>query len=98
MNPVSLPPSPPQTDGAALRQERRLREAAQGFEALFLNQIMKSAHQTSFGESLVESSATRAAQSMLDSTLSETAAGRAGLGLSEAIYRQFAGHIPGTKE
>jgi flagellar protein FlgJ len=47
---------------------------------------------------LTESSATQTAQSLLDSTLTEVGAGRAGLGLSEAIYRQFSAHLGGAQE
>ncbi|WP_417727017.1 rod-binding protein [Roseovarius sp.] len=82
----------------ALRQEDRLRGAAEGFEALFLNQILQSGRAASFGDSLTESSATQTAQSLLDSTLTDVGAGRAGLGLSEAIYRQFSAHLGGSQE
>ena len=80
-------------DAAALRSEVRLREASEGFEALFVTQILKSARSTSLGPSLLESSATDTAQSMLDSKLDEVSAGRAGLGLADAIYRQFSAHL-----
>lgn len=82
----------------ATRDEDRLRGAAEGFEALFLNQILQSGRAASFGDSLTESSATKTAQSLLDSTLTEVGAGRAGLGLSEAIYRQFSAHLGGLQE
>jgi flagellar protein FlgJ len=82
----------------ATRDEDRLRGAAEGFEALFLNQILQSGRAASFGDSLTESSATQTAQSLLDSKLTEVGAGRAGLGLSEAIYRQFSAHLGGAQE
>ena len=82
----------------ATRDADRLRGAAEGFEALFLNQILQSGRAASFGDSLTESSATQTAQSLLDSTLTEVGAGRAGLGLSEAIYRQFSAHLGGAQE
>lgn len=104
--PFDLGESPSLTQGKAMdqasaqtaRQEDRLRGAAEGFEALFLNQILKSGRAASFGDSLTESSATQTAQSLLDSTLTEVGAGRAGLGLSEAIYRQFSAHLGGSQE
>jgi len=95
---LSQAAAPDPAQARAQRQEARLREAAEGFEALFLNQLLKSGRAASFGDSLVESSATETTQSLLDSKLTETGAGRAGLGLSEAIYRQFAGHIGKTRE
>ena len=84
--------------GKDTRQEDRLRNAAEGFEALFLNQILKSARSASFGESLLESSGAQTTQSLLDSKLAETGAGRAGLGLSDAIYKQFAAHLGRVRE
>jgi flagellar protein FlgJ len=98
ISPLPHPLSTDRPEARAARQEARLREAAEGFEALFLNQLLKSGRAASFGESLAESSATETTQSLLDSKLAETGAGRAGLGLSEAIYRQFAGHIGMTRE
>ena len=84
-------------EARAARQETRLREAAEGFEALFLNQLLKSGRAASFGDTLVESSAIETTQSLLDSKLTETGAGRSGLGLSDAIYRQFAGYLGKTR-
>lgn len=85
-------------DAAAVRSEQNLREASEGFEALFVNQILKSARSTSLGPSLLDSSATDTAQSMLDSKLAEVSAGRAGLGLADAIYRQFSAHLEAPGE
>ncbi|MEM6679739.1 MAG: rod-binding protein [Pseudomonadota bacterium] len=73
-----------------------LRAAAEGFEALFLNQVLKSARAVSFGEGLGDSSGLEMTQSMLDMHLSDMGAGRAGLGIAEAVYRQFAGRGPGS--
>lgn len=77
---------------AAMSREADLRNAAEGFEALFLHQVIKSSRNASLGEALGASSATETAQSMLDTKLSDIGAGRAGLGLADAIYQQFAGH------
>lgn len=88
-----LPPFPPAEAGTATRQADRLRTAAEGFEALFLNEMLKAGRATSFADELTESSATETSRAMLDTTLAETAAGRAGLGLGAAIYRQFAAHL-----
>ena len=94
--PVQPPATPGPDDARALRQETRLREASEGFEALFMTQVLKSARAASLGTSLFDSAGTRTTQSMLDSRLMEQSAGRAGLGLSDAIYRQFAGHLGKT--
>lgn len=97
--PISVKPTtfsiqPTQND----RSEARLRTAVEGFEALFLNQILKTSRETSFGDSLFGSSGVETTQSLLDQKLTETGAGRSGLGLSEAIYRQFSSHLPGKAE
>lgn len=91
--PTALPALRDGADAAAGRAEDRLRTASEGFEALFVTQILKSARSTSLGPSLLDSSATGTAQSMLDSKLAEVSAGRAGLGLADAIYRQFSAHL-----
>lgn len=84
-------------EAVALRQEARLQEACKGFEALFMNEMLKSARNTSFEDSLVESSATQSTRAMLDTKLSEITSGQAGLGLGDAIYRQFAGKTQFTQ-
>lgn len=93
--PIGLTPT---GDAAAQRSEERLRSASEGFEALFVTQILKSARSASLGPSLLDSSATDNVQSMLDSKLAEVSAGRAGLGLAEAIYRQFSAHLEASGE
>jgi len=84
-------------EAVAARQEKRLREAAEGFEALFMNEMLKSGRNTPFESDMVESSATQSTRAMLDTKLSEVGAGKAGLGLGDAIYRQFAGHLGSTR-
>ncbi|MBQ1203205.1 MAG: rod-binding protein [Loktanella sp.] len=84
-------------DPAASRAAERLRQSADGFEALFLNEMLKAGRTTSFADDLTESSATQTSRAMLDTVLAERSAGNAGLGLSDAIYRQFANHLAPTK-
>lgn len=83
---------------ASVPQNDKLRTAAEGFEALFLNQILKSARETSFGTSLFENNGTQTTQSLLDTQLTQTGAGRANLGLADAIYRQFSAHLGSSQE
>lgn len=66
-----------------------LRQAAQGFEALFIQQMLKSARETSFESELLGGHAVETSQSLLDQKLADIGAGRAGLGLADAIERQF---------
>ena len=85
------------TDIAQPRQEARLREASEGFEALFLNQVLKSGRAASFGDSLMGGSGMETTRSLLDAKLTEAGAGRSGLGLADAIYRQFSRHLDATR-
>lgn len=73
----------------------QIMQAAQGFEALFLSELLKAGRAGLPGDSLTGSSAVTSAQEMLDSQLARTSAGAAGLGLAEAIARQFAPDAPG---
>lgn len=82
---AGLPLSPPD------RPDRdQIMQAAQGFEALFLSELLKAGRAGLPGDSLTGSSAVTSAQEMLDSQLAKASAGAAGLGLAEAIARQFA--------
>lgn len=72
------------------RDMERMREAAEGFEGLFLQQMMKAGRAASLGDDLLGGTGTERMQDMLDTTLTETASNRAGLGLADAIVRQFA--------
>jgi flagellar protein FlgJ len=71
------------------RNPSDLRQAAQGFEALFIQQMLKSARETSFDSELLGGHAVETSQSLLDQNLADIGAGRAGLGLADAIERQF---------
>lgn len=65
-----------------------LRKAAQSFEALLVNQLMKSMREADFGDDLFESSATKTFTGMLDQQYAETLSRGSGLGLAELIVRQ----------
>lgn len=67
----------------------RMREAAEGFEALFMQQLLQAGRAGSLGEDLMGGTGTERMQSMLDQALTENAASATGLGLADAIVRQF---------
>ena len=67
----------------------RLMQAAEGFEALFLTQVMQTARAASLGDGLLEGTGMDTTNSMLDQALGEAGAGRSGFGLAQAIYRQL---------
>lgn len=64
-------------------------KAASGFEALFLDTLLKGARAGLPGDDLTGGSAVSSAQQMLDTQLSKSAASSAGFGIAEAVARQF---------
>lgn len=85
---------------AKLRAEARrdtpeaLREVARQFEALFLQQMLKSMREASAGEGLMDNDQSKMYQGMYDQQLSiELSKGR-GLGLAETLMRQLGQQMP----
>ena len=85
---------------AKLRAEARrdspeaLREVARQFEALFLQQMLKSMREASVGEGLMDNDQSKLYQGMYDQQLGiELSKGR-GLGLAETLMRQLGGQFP----
>ena len=68
----------------------RMRQAAEGFEALFLNQMLSAGRKASLGDDLLGGTGVTRMQGMLDQELTQNATGAAGLGMADAIVRQFA--------
>lgn len=67
-----------------------LRAAAEGFESLFLTELLKRGRASLPGDDLTGSQGVQMAQDMLDMHLAQHAAGQARLGVADAIVRQFA--------
>ncbi len=80
---VPLPISPSASPPA------NLRAAADGFESLFLAEVLKGGRASLPGDDLTGSQGVTMAQDMLDRHLAQHAAGQAGLGVAAAILRQF---------
>ena len=68
----------------------RLRQEAEGFEGLFLQKLMQAGRKASLGDDLLGGSGVERMQSMMDQELTQQATGAAGLGMADAIVRQFA--------
>ena len=66
-----------------------LREAAEQFEAIFLNEFIKQARKTKLAEDILGSDAQDTYQDMMDRELSSQLAGRVNLGIAEALVRQL---------
>ena len=66
-----------------------LREAAEQFEAIFLNEFIKQARKAKLAEDIFGSEAQDTYQAMMDRELSSQLAGRVKLGIAEALVRQL---------
>ncbi|WP_206047015.1 rod-binding protein, partial [Noviherbaspirillum denitrificans] len=81
-------------DVGELRQAARqnspeaLKGAAQQFEALFMNMVMKSMRDATPQDGMFDSQQSRMYTSMLDQQLSQTLASK-GVGLADALFRQL---------
>jgi flagellar protein FlgJ len=69
-----------------------LKQAAQQFEALFLQMMLKSMREATPGEHMLSGSAEKFYTGMLDQQLGQSLSGR-GLGLAEAMQRQLMRHV-----
>ena len=73
-----------------------LREAAEQFEAIFLNEFIKQARKAKLAEDIFGSEAQDTYQDMMDRELSTQLAGRVNLGIAEALVRQLGQGQSGT--
>ena len=72
-----------------------LREAAEQFEAIFLNEFIKQARKAKLADDILGSDAQDTYQEMMDRELSTQLAGRINLGIAEALVRQLGGTSEG---
>ena len=72
-----------------------LREAAEQFEAIFLNEFIKQARKAKLAEDILGSDAQDTYQEMMDRELSTQLSGRVNLGIAEALVRQLGGTSDG---
>lgn len=72
----------------------KLREAAQGFEALFLSTLLKGGRAGSFGDEMTGSQAVDSTRDMLDMSLAQSGASHSNLGIADAVVRQFTPQAP----
>ena len=81
--------------GLAPNQRRELREAAKGFEAVFVRQMIGAMRAAHLAEDPLESEATGQFRSMMDARLADGVAAKGRLGIAEMLLRQFEG--PGAE-
>ena len=72
-----------------------LRDAAEQFEAIFLNEFIKQARKAKLADDILGSDAQDTYQEMMDRELSTQLAGRVNLGIAEALVRQLGGTSEG---
>ena len=78
----------PETKGVS--DDDKLREAANDFEAIFVQQMLKTMRKTSFESDLLpKSEGEKVFQSLLDEQYALLSAKSGSLGLSEMIYQQL---------
>lgn len=68
-----------------------LRQAAEQFEAIFLNEWIKQARKTKLADDILGSSSMDKYQEMLDREYASSLATGVNLGIAEALIRQFEG-------
>ena len=81
------------------REEKRLKEACKGFEAIFIHEILKAMRKTIHKSGLLDGGMQeRIYESMFDQELSRVLSERGALGIAQMLYEEFApsgpGHLP----
>jgi len=83
----------PQTKGVS-SEDAKLREAANEFEAIFIQQMMKSMRKTSLESDLLpKSEGEKIFRSMLDEQYAKLSANSGSLGLGQMIYQQLKSNL-----
>ena len=71
--------------------DSELREAAEQFEAIFLNEFLKQARKAKLAEDLFANSAKETYEEMLDREMSTQLSSQVNLGIADALVRQLGG-------
>ena len=66
-----------------------LEEVAQQFEAIFVNELMKSSRAAKLSDDILSNSGTQPFLEMMDQEFSQTISKRNSLGIAEALVQQF---------
>jgi len=77
----------------SLNRQSDLREVAEQFEAIFLNQFLKQARQAKLADDILSNSASKTYQEMLGQQYASMLSGDVDLGIAEALMRQFGRHV-----
>lgn len=74
--------------------DQALRQAAQQFEAVFMNMLLKSMRDTLSQDGPFDSDTTRMYTGMLDQQMAQKLSEGRGLGLADVLVRQLSAHLP----
>ncbi len=89
--------SPTSAAAATPTPERaKLREAAQGFEAIFVRQMLAAARSTSFGNEMFKEQGSETFTQMRDERFADIAAKSGAFGLAKQLEIQLAKTLPAT--
>lgn len=80
---------PTSTTSAPKAVDPELRKAAQGFEALFLRQVIGSMRQAKLGEDLFGSSATNTYRDMSDRQMADSLSQKGAFGIAALVEAQL---------
>ena len=69
-----------------------LREVAEQFEAIFINQFLAQSRKTKLAEDLFGNKGTETYNSLLDQERAQQLSGSVDLGIADALVRQLSGH------
>lgn len=83
-----IKPVAPKTPQPAINPD--LRKAAQGFEAVFLRQVIGSMRQAKLADDIMGSSATDTYRELADRQLADSMAARGSMGIAAMVEVQFA--------
>ena len=76
-----------------LSAKDELREVAEKFEAIFLNEFMKQARQTKLADDIFGSSAKTTYEQMLDREYADQLSGKINLGIADALVEQLSKRV-----
>jgi flagellar protein FlgJ len=86
-------------DGYSIKQEQRLKEVCQDFEAMFIDQIYKTMRKATMQSDLIKKNAgEQFFTEMLDTEMSRKAAAESKGGLGDMLFEQMKKYIPSSKD
>ena len=79
-------------------KNKELRDVAEQFESIFINQMLKQARQSKLAEGIFNSEAQDTFNNMLDMEYSEILSKKNNFGIADALIKQFQPHVYPKKD